>query len=324
MAVALVCLSGGVLPAYESLGTGTISLLGGDLTDPEDDGEPDRDVGYNAVFTSNEEPGFGGGEFAFNVFDNRLGPSNDKWCCGPGGGIPEEGLWVTAQLDAGPHILTHFTVSSANDVPNRDPTVWAVQGSNDGEVFTDIFEYDDVSPWVDRLEVIQFTAGADFPQQTVGYEYFRFVTYDTEANPSGAYYQVGEIEYFGQPGSGGGLQAGDANMDWQFDQLDLVQVQIAGKYLTGQPATWGEGDWDGAPGGEPGNPPEGDGVFSQLDIIAALTAEIYLTGPYNAVTPSGSPGEGQTFVAVPEPSTCMLVGLALVAALGVRLRRAGA
>ena len=52
---------------------------------------------------------------------------------------------------------------------------------------------------------------------------------------------------------GGGkpkLQAGDADQDLDFDQLDLVQVQIAAKYLTGQAATWGEGDWNGAPGGD--------------------------------------------------------------------------
>ena len=41
------------------------------------------------------------------------------------------------------------------------------------------------------------------------------------------------------------LQAGDADQDLDFDQLDLVKVQIAGKYLTGQAATWGEGDWNG-------------------------------------------------------------------------------
>ena len=61
--------------AEEVLGTGTESLIGGDLTDPEDDGEPDADKGYDATFSANDEPGFGGGEFAFNVFDNRLGPS---------------------------------------------------------------------------------------------------------------------------------------------------------------------------------------------------------------------------------------------------------
>ncbi len=78
------------------------------------------------------------------------------------------------------------------------------------------------------------------------------------------------------------LKAGDANMDFQFDQHDLVQVQIRAKYLTGQPATWGDGDWDAAPGGSLGAPPLGDGLFDQLDIVAALAADTYLSGPYGA------------------------------------------
>ena len=77
--------------AAKVLGTGTKSLLGGDLTDPEDDGNPEEDKKYNAEFTANDEPGFGGGEFSFNVFDNILGPNNDKWCCGKEGGIPDGG-----------------------------------------------------------------------------------------------------------------------------------------------------------------------------------------------------------------------------------------
>ena len=44
-------------------------------------------------------------------------------------------------------------------------------------------------------------------------------------------------------------------VDLEFNQLDLVQVQIAATYLTAQAATWGEGDWDGGPGGEQGNSP---------------------------------------------------------------------
>ena len=39
-----------IAQAEEVLGTGTGELLGGDLTDPEDDGEPDEDKGYNAKF----------------------------------------------------------------------------------------------------------------------------------------------------------------------------------------------------------------------------------------------------------------------------------
>ena len=91
-----------------------------------------------------------------------------------------------------------------------------------------------------------------------------------------------------------GLLAGDADQDLDFDQLDLTSVLDAGKYVTGQPATWGEGDWNGAPGGEPGSPPEGNQLFDELDIIAALLGGSYLTGPYAAVGLGGSLGDGQT------------------------------
>jgi hypothetical protein len=92
------------------------------------------------------------------------------------------------------------------------------------------------------------------------------------------------------------LQAGDANMDLQFDQLDLVQVQIAAKYLTGAAATWGEGDWDGAPGGSPGNPPAGDGFFNQGDVVAALTGGWYLKGPYAALAGPEGTGDGNATI----------------------------
>jgi hypothetical protein len=92
------------------------------------------------------------------------------------------------------------------------------------------------------------------------------------------------------------LMAGDANRDLVIDQQDLVQVLAAAKYLTGQTATWGEGDWNGAPGGWWGSPPAGDGVFDPLDIVAALTAGKYLTRPNAAVTPNGRRGDGQASV----------------------------
>jgi hypothetical protein len=81
----------------------------------------------------------------------------------------------------------------------------------------------------------------------------------------------------------------------QFDLLDLVKVQIAAKYLTGQAASWGEGDWDGAPGGSVGNPPEGDGQFNQIDIIAALNAGKYLLGRYVALAEEGE-GDGRASI----------------------------
>jgi hypothetical protein len=94
-----------------------------------------------------------------------------------------------------------------------------------------------------------------------------------------------------------GLEAGDADQDLDFDQLDLVKVSIAAKYLTGNPATWGEGDWNGAPGGSPGNPPAGDSRFNQADIIAALNSNNYLMGPYAALAnANGARGDAQTSI----------------------------
>ena len=89
---------------------------------------------------------------------------------------------------------------------------------------------------------------------------------------------VGQIEIGEQVSIA--LQAGDADQDFDFDQFDIVRISQGGKYLSSQVATWGDGDFDGAPGGTPGSPPPGDGVFDQLDLIAALTAGTYQTGPY--------------------------------------------
>jgi hypothetical protein len=103
---------------------------------------------------------------------------------------------VTAEFEEA-YALTHFTLSSANDVPARDPTVWEVQGSNDGEEFTTIYAHDGDSVWSERLQVALFEAGTDFDVQTTGYRFFRYVILNTEANPNGAYFQLSEIEYFG-------------------------------------------------------------------------------------------------------------------------------
>lgn len=65
-------------------------------------------------------------------------------------------------------------------------------------------------------------------------------------------------------------EAGDANEDGLFDQMDIGIVLLANKFGTGQAATWGEGDWNA------------DSVFDQLDIVSALQTGNYLQGPYAA------------------------------------------
>ena len=63
------------------------------------------------------------------------------------------------------------------------------------------------------------------------------------------------------------LQAGDADRNTVVDQFDFIRVLQAGKFLTGQSATWGEGDWNGVAWRSPENPPPGDGAFNQMDLV---------------------------------------------------------
>ena len=100
---------------------------------------------------------------------------------------------------------------------------------------------------------------------------------------------------FAQP-----LEAGDANIDYLFNQEDIILVLGAGKYLTGESAVWAQGDWDDAPGGSAISPPPGDGYFNQLDLIAALNTGNYSPGsPYYGTTsllPAGVIGDAHVSV----------------------------
>jgi hypothetical protein len=171
------------------------------------------------------------------------------------------------------------------------------------------------------------------------------VTYPTfySNTPAGSLGQIATLDLRVEVLDTVPLQAGDANQDLSFDQLDLVAVGVAAKYLTGEPATWGEGDWNGAPGGSVGAPPAGDGRFDQRDIIAALASGAYLTGSYAALadttmSPTAismadddqsrpladallSSGAGLVPIRpLPEPSTVMMLILGILLAAGMRSR----
>ena len=136
------------------LGTGTSSLIGGDLTDPEDDGVDGTDGAagnwnWTSILASSENAWTGEG--AYNVFDNKVGGGDMKWCCGG----PTQSIYVQFSTT---YVLTHFTITSGNDAGDRDPDQWKIQGSNDGTNWTTIFEYDDdgTSPFTDRSQVIRY------------------------------------------------------------------------------------------------------------------------------------------------------------------------
>ena len=169
-------------------GTGTAALVGGDLTDPENNGNAEANIGYNATFRSSIEQGFGGAEFAFNVFDNRVGGGNDKWCC-------DANVWVEANFGTQRYNLTKFTAASANDAPERDSDIWSILGSNDGINYTTIYAYNrnNVSPWASRLQVNEYNLGTDFTS-SAGYSIFR---YQSQSVISGSMHQLAELEFFG-------------------------------------------------------------------------------------------------------------------------------
>ncbi len=175
----------------EIIGTGQASFLGGDLTDPEDDGDTasgEDDASWNWVsIDANHKPEFAN-QGAFSVFDNRLG----KWCCSPA--RENEPLHVTVEFSE-PIALTHFTITSGGDRPGRDPSHWQIQGSNDGETFAPIFiQQDSKSIWTQRNQVAQVT----LPNPSQPYKFIRYEA--TKFTDDGAlYHQLGELEFFGNP-----------------------------------------------------------------------------------------------------------------------------
>src|SRR6476620_11911534 len=95
-------------------GIGTAALRGGDLTDPENNGDPENNINYNATFAASEEPNFGGSEGAFNVFDNLAGGGNNKFCCGDQNNFPVNPITIDATF-ATAVVLKNFTITSGND-----------------------------------------------------------------------------------------------------------------------------------------------------------------------------------------------------------------
>lgn len=157
--------------AAVKLGTGNASLLGGDLTDPEDDvvdtgnyagngSEEDlRPKNGNWVTMKsapNTKPGQIGHERnSYHNWQNcppcaifLNNPEGRKWYIGfldggNGGPTETEPYYCAVELKT-PVALTHFTVTMSNEMPGRDPRQWAIQGSatgKDGE-WTDIYKCD--------------------------------------------------------------------------------------------------------------------------------------------------------------------------------------
>jgi hypothetical protein len=96
--------------------------------------------------------------------------------------------WVQFQANTS-YIVKGYTITSANDSPERDPLNWTLQGSNNGSNWTTIDTRTN-QDFPDRFQTRTFTFN-----NSTGYLYYRF----NMSNNSGTILQLGEIELFGTP-----------------------------------------------------------------------------------------------------------------------------
>jgi hypothetical protein len=163
----------GPVAASVWIGTGTESLLGGDLTDPDDSVKEREPNNYGADKSEEELRPLNGnwrtmisaptsppgtpphqrhpyqswqGSPACAIFLNN--PEKRKWYLsfkdgGKGGPTRGDPYYCAVELKSA-YRLTHFTVTTSPDMPDRDPKSWAIQGSNTGrdDDWTDIYKCD--------------------------------------------------------------------------------------------------------------------------------------------------------------------------------------
>jgi len=95
--------------------------------------------------------------------------------------------------------------------------------------------------------------------------------------------------------------AGDTNLDWSVDVLDIANAIAGAKFNSGLPASWSEGDFNY------------DGLFDTLDIADMVSTGLYAANAYHTAAPSSG------VAAVPEPS--MAIASALAVGFSMVMRR---
>lgn len=125
------------------------------------------------------------------------GNPDTKWC------IIHEGRPVAWQLDAGTDAVTpaEYRLTSAEDVPERDPRTWKLEGSTDGKTWTLLDEQKDGPIFAARHETRSYKIA-----KPSACRYFRFTFMP---NPGITHFQVAEIQIDGITPAGNRHDADD-------------------------------------------------------------------------------------------------------------------
>ena len=136
-----------------------------------------------AIPTTNNSPG---GEGPNNAFDNNPGTKYLNF--------DKKNAGVTIQLTSG-RVVTHFTVTTANDFSGRDPTSYKLYGSNDGSTWT-LIKQDAISLSENRFA----TSSTINTENTIAYVYY-FMLFPTTKAGEGCgqncnSMQISELTYY--------------------------------------------------------------------------------------------------------------------------------
>ncbi|MEU1181489.1 glycoside hydrolase N-terminal domain-containing protein [Streptomyces sp. NPDC005820] len=119
------------------------------------------------------------------------GTSSTKWCIeGPGSTV----RWQVELPD--PVAVTSYRLTSADDVPQRDPQQWTLSGSADGTTWTTLDSRTLTAPFESRFQTKEFTCA-----DSGSYRFYRF---DFVPKAGVSHFQVSEIGLSGVDLGGGG------------------------------------------------------------------------------------------------------------------------
>ncbi|WP_328885543.1 glycosyl hydrolase family 95 catalytic domain-containing protein [Streptomyces sp. NBC_00316] len=119
------------------------------------------------------------------------GNSSTKWC------IETPGSKVQWQVELpDPVEVASYRLTSANDVPQRDPQEWTFSGSTDGATWTRLDSRTLTTPFESRFQTKEFTCA-----DTAAYRFYRF---DFAPKAGVSHFQVSEIGLSGVDLAGGG------------------------------------------------------------------------------------------------------------------------